>query len=161
MAYLVSKLATVVSYAMAEPARLIGQTATNGDPDDVDADGEYEEDDMGYEQVTREQTQDEGHTTDAEGSDVDAEGEEVDDDDDSEPVGAVKIAAPEAAFSEDDGDERDADAAVESSSDAKSSASEDESGSSELSEAENGWQAESEDGEADAEKADPNVCVYV
>ncbi|KAF9741542.1 hypothetical protein PMIN02_007019 [Paraphaeosphaeria minitans] len=146
---------------MAEPARLIGQTVTNGDPDDVDADGEYEEDDdIGYEQATREQTPDEGHTTDAEGSDVDAEGEEVDDDDDSEPVGAVKIAAPEDAFSEDERDERDADAAVEFSSDTKSSASEDESGSSELSEAENGWQAESEDGEVDAEKPDPNVCVY-
>ncbi|KAL1598997.1 Histone acetyltransferase [Paraconiothyrium brasiliense] len=144
---------------MAEPARLMGQTAANVDADDVDADGEYEDDDMGYEQITREQTQDEGHTTDAEGSDVDAEGEEIDEDDDSEPVGAVKIAAPEDAFSEEE-DERDGDAAVESSSDAKSSASEDESDSSELSEAENGWQVESENEEADAEKPDPNVCVY-
>jgi histone acetyltransferase SAS3 len=144
---------------MAEPARLMGQTATSGDPEDLDADGEYEEDDMGYEHVAREQTQDEGHTTDAEGSDVDAEGEEVDDDDDSEPVGAVKIAAPEDVFSDEEEDERDPDAADESSSDAKSSVSDDESGSSELSEAEHGWQAESEDGEADAEKPDPNVCV--
>lgn len=137
----------------------MGQHATNDDPEDLDADGEYEEDDMEYEHVVQQQIQDEGHTTDAEGSDVDAEGEEVDDDDDSEPVGAVKIAAPaEDAYSEGE-DERDGDAAADSSSDDKSSDSEHDSDSSELSEAENGWQAESDDGEADTAKPDPNVCV--
>lgn len=150
---------------MAEPARLVAQPTANDDPDDLDADGEYEDDDMDYEHLApREQLQDEGHTTDAEGSDVDAEGEEVeetaDDDDDSEPVGAVKMAAPQDAYSEpDDDDEPDAHATVESSSDAKTSDSEHDSESSELSEAGNGWQAESEDGEADAGKPDPNVCV--
>lgn len=144
---------------MAEPARLMGQAASNADAEDLDADGEYEEDDdVVYEQVTQERIQDEGHTTDAEGSDVDAEGEEVDDDDDSEPVGAVKIAAPEDVLSDEEEDERD-DAAVESSSNAKTSDSEDDPDSSELSEAENGWQAESEDGEADTGRPDPNVCV--
>ncbi|KAJ4295223.1 Histone acetyltransferase [Kalmusia sp. IMI 367209] len=147
---------------MAEPGRLLGQSTSNLDPEDLDADGEYEEDDMGYGHIMQEHTQDEGHTTDAEGSDVDAEGEEVDEDDDSEPVGAVKIAPPVDVFSEDDEeDEHDRDAAVESSSDAKTSYSEDESGSSELSEVEGQWLAESEDGEElDAGRADPNVCVY-
>ena len=159
LAYFVSKLATVVSLAMAEPGRLMGQNASNIDPEDIDADGEYEEDDVGYEQATRESSPEAGgNTTDAEGSDVDAEGEEVDDDDDSEPVGAVKIAAREDAYSD---EEEDGDAAVtvDLSTDAKTSDSEGNSSSSE-SEAENQWQAESEDGEeAEAEKSNPNVCV--
>ena len=45
-----SKLATAVSFAMAEPGRLVGQTAPSAEPDDIDADGEYEMDDVQYEQ---------------------------------------------------------------------------------------------------------------
>jgi histone acetyltransferase SAS3 len=145
---------------MAEPGRLMGQNASTIDPEDLDADGEYEEDDMEYGHVPPQQPQDDGgNTTDAEGSDVDAEGEEIDEDEDSEPVGAVKIAAPADPFSEDE--EQDADAAGDSFSDAKTSDSEAESSESE-SDAEHQWQAESEDGEEqDAEKSDPNVCVWV
>jgi histone acetyltransferase SAS3 len=143
---------------MAEPGRLMGQTTSINDLDDVDADGEYEEDDMMYEQAPAVQPQDDVHTTDAEGSDVDAEGEEVDDDeDDSEPVGAVKIAAPDDAFSEDEED-HDGEHAAESFSDAKTTDSEADSSSE--SEAENQWQAESEGEEGrEGEKSDPNVCV--
>ncbi|KAF2690222.1 hypothetical protein K458DRAFT_483669 [Lentithecium fluviatile CBS 122367] len=145
---------------MAEPGRLMGQSASNNDLEDIDADGEYEEDDMMYAQPTAEHTQDEaGHTTDAEGSDMDAEGEEVDEDDDSEPVGAVKIAVPEDVFSDED-EEHDADDAGDSFSDAKTSDSEANSSSSE-SDAEQPWQAESEgEEEPEEEKSDPNVCVY-
>jgi histone acetyltransferase SAS3 len=136
----------------------MGQSTTNDDPEDIDADGEYDDDYMIYEQAAAEQTHDEvGHTTDAEGSDVDAEGEEVDEDDDSEPVGAVKIAAPEDVFSDED-DEHDVDAVGDSFSDAKTSDSDADSSSE--SEAENQWQAESEgEEEPEGEKNDPNVCV--
>lgn len=76
-----SKLATAVSFAMAEPGRLVGQTAPSTEPEDIDADGEYEMDDMQYEQepaaVETPDADADGHTTDAEGSEVDAEGEEV------------------------------------------------------------------------------------
>jgi histone acetyltransferase SAS3 len=141
---------------MAEPGRLMGQAGSNIDPDDIDADGEYEEDYIGYEQATAEHTQDDaGRSTDAEGSDVDAEGEEIDDDD-SEPVGAVKIAMPEHGLSDDDG-EHDGDAAGDSFSDAKTSDSDADLSSE--SEAENQWQADEE--EPEAEKNDPNVCVQV
>ncbi|KAJ4371499.1 Histone acetyltransferase [Neocucurbitaria cava] len=157
---------------MAEPGRLMGQTASNTDLEDIDADGEYEIDDVEYEQAPAEgNSQDaDGHTTDAEGSevddidevDVDAEGEEVDDDEDeAEPVGAVKIALRRRAASDDDeDDDQDQDAAGDSFSDAKTSESENESSSAE-SEEENQWHAES-DGEEDAEVAtsNPNACIY-
>jgi histone acetyltransferase SAS3 len=159
LAYLVSKLATVVSLAMAEPGRLIGQSASNVDLEDIDADGEYEEDDIGYVHAIGGHTQPEvGPLTDVEGSDIDAEGEEVDEDDDSEPVGAVKIAAPEDTFSDED-DEHDMHAAGDSFSDAKTSDIEADSSISE-SDAEAQWQAESEGEEGpEGEKSDPNVCV--
>ncbi|PSN60989.1 hypothetical protein BS50DRAFT_639667 [Corynespora cassiicola Philippines] len=148
---------------MAEPSRLMGQTASHEDLEDIDADGEYEVDDAAYGHVVDGHTPDvEGHTTDPEGSDVDAEGEEVDDDDDdeAEPVGAVKIAAPEDVFSDEEDEEHDPDAALDSVSDAKTSDSEEESNSSE-SEAENQWQAESEDGEEpEAGPSDSNLCIY-
>lgn len=148
---------------MAEPGRLASQSADNMDPEDVDADGEYEEDDAYYEQNAGEETHtqtDGARDTDAEGSDVDAEGEEVDEDDDSEPVGAVKIAAPDDAVYEED-DEPYGGARGDSSSDAKTSDSEHDSGSSE-SDADNHWEVQSEDGEEpEAEKAEPNVCVSV
>ncbi|KAF2642551.1 hypothetical protein P280DRAFT_267809 [Massarina eburnea CBS 473.64] len=145
---------------MAEPGRLMGQSAGNVDPEDIDADGEYEEDDMGYELATGEHTQEEdGRDMDAEGSDVDAEGEDVDDDDDdddSEPVGAVKIAAPESVFSD---DEHDGNARGDESSNAKTSDSENDSGSE--SDAENQWEGQSEDEEEpEMGKVDPNVCIY-
>ncbi|KAF2867024.1 hypothetical protein BDV95DRAFT_611302 [Massariosphaeria phaeospora] len=151
---------------MAEPARLMGQTASNNDLEDIDADGEYEIDDVEYGQATGDDTPEvEAHTTDAdrseldaEGSDVDAEGEEIDDEDESEPVGAVKMAAPRDAFSEDDDDEHDGDAAADSYSDAKTSDSEDSQSESEV---ENQWHAESEDGEGlGSARTDSNVCIY-
>ena len=106
LAYLVSKLANAVSFAMAEPGKAVGQTT---DPDDIDADGEYEMDDVQYDtQPAATETPDadadaDGHTTDAEGSDIDAEGEEVDDDD-VEAVGAVKVRAV-ASSDEEEGDD--------------------------------------------------------
>lgn len=138
----------------------MGQNTTNADvedPEDIDADGEYEEDDMGYGHITQAETQEDGNTTDAEGSDVDAEGEEVDEDD-SEPVGAVKIAAPEDAVSDEE-EEQDEDAAGDSFSDAKTSYSEDDTASSELSEAEGQWQAGSEDGEEPDVERQTNLCA--
>ncbi|KAF1845386.1 uncharacterized protein K460DRAFT_366277 [Cucurbitaria berberidis CBS 394.84] len=152
---------------MAEPARLMGQAASNTDQDDMDVDGEYEMDDAEYEQPPAEDNNPDanGHTTDAEGSDVDAEGEEVDDDEDeAEPVGAVKIALRRrTAFDdeEDDDDDDDEDDAVgDSSSDAKTSDSEHASSSAE-SEGEHPWQAES-DGEEKAEVATSYTmaCTY-
>ncbi|CAO2655877.1 Nn.00g046800.m01.CDS01 [Neocucurbitaria sp. VM-36] len=157
---------------MAEPGRLMGQSASNTDPEDIDADGEYEMDDVEYEQAPAGgNSQDaDGHTTDAEGSevddidevDVDAEGEEVDEDEDeAEPVGAVKIALRRRVASDDDeDDDQEEDAAGDSFSDAKTSESENESSSAE-SEEEIQWQAES-DGEEDAEVAtsNPNACIY-
>jgi histone acetyltransferase SAS3 len=154
----VSKIASVVSLAMAEPIQLGGQGADDTDPEDMDAEGEYE-DDVVYEQATAEHTQEEdgGRDTDAEGSDEDAEGEEVDEDDDSEPVGAVKIAAPESVFSEEDY-EHDGNARGDLTSNAKTSDSENESDSG--SDAENHWEAQTEDGdEPEAEATDPNLCV--
>ncbi|KAH5433113.1 histone acetyltransferase [Parastagonospora nodorum] len=146
---------------MAEPGRLMGQTASNADPDDIDADGDYEMDDeYEQEQVAGAQiSQLDGHSTDAEGSDVDAEGEEVDDEEDeAEPVGAVKIALRRPASSDEEDDYNDEEA-VAHSSDAKTSDSEDESGAE--SEEEAPWQAESENGEeVEAARSDPNVCIY-
>jgi histone acetyltransferase SAS3 len=162
LAYLAHKLAAVVSFAMAEPGRLMGQTASNADLDDLDADGDYEMDDE-YEQEPALDTQTpqaDGRSTDAEGSDVDAEGEEVDDDEDeAEPVGAVKIALRRTALSdeEEDYDDDEEEAAV-NLSDAKTSDSEDESSAE--SEEEAPWQAESDNGEeAEVAKSDPNVCM--
>ncbi|KAF2178213.1 hypothetical protein K469DRAFT_718318 [Zopfia rhizophila CBS 207.26] len=147
---------------MAEPSRLMGQTMSNNDGEESDIDGEHEVDDVEYGQGTGETSQD-GNSTDAEGSDVDAEGEEVDDDEDGEPVGAVKVAVNEefpSSEGEED-DDNDGEAAVDSSSDAKTSDSEDSDSSSSESEAENEWQAESDDGEeAEAEVSDPNGCIF-
>jgi histone acetyltransferase SAS3 len=161
LAYLASKLAAVVSFAMAEPGRLMGQTASNADPEDIDADGDYEMDDE-YEQEPAAEPhipQIDGRSTDAEGSDVDAEGEEVDDDEDeAEPVGAVKIALRHTASSDEEEDYNNDEEAVAHSSDAKTSDSEDESSAE--SEEEVPWQAESENGEeVGAAKSDPNVCM--
>ena len=77
MAYLASKVASAVNFAMAE---LLGQPASNAELEDIDADGEYEMDDVEYEQApaTENMPDAEGHTTDAEGTDMDAEGEEDD-----------------------------------------------------------------------------------
>jgi hypothetical protein len=51
VAYFTSKLAAVVSFAMAEPGRLMmGQSASDAHVDDIDADGDYEMDDE-YEQA--------------------------------------------------------------------------------------------------------------
>ncbi|KAF2036667.1 hypothetical protein EK21DRAFT_51632 [Setomelanomma holmii] len=146
---------------MAEPGRLMGQTASNADLEDVDADGDYEMDDE-YEQEQAAETRTpraDGHSTDAEGSDIDAEGEEVDDDEDeAEPVGAVKINLRRAASSDEEDYDNDEDAAA-NSSDAKTSDSEDESSAE--SEEEAPWQAESENGEEnEVAKSDPNVCIY-
>ncbi|KZM24226.1 Histone acetyltransferase [Ascochyta rabiei] len=148
---------------MAEPGRLVGQAAASAEPDDIDADGEYEMDDVQYEQepAAAETPHADGHTTDAEGSEVDAEGDEVDDDE-VEAVGAVKIATrTNASSDEEEDDDNDQDAVGESESDAKTYSDDDESGSSEEEEEEAPWQAESEE-EAEAEVAisDPNVCIY-
>jgi histone acetyltransferase SAS3 len=161
VAYLASKLAAVVSFAMAEPGRLMGQTTSNADPEDIDADGDYEMDDE-YEQepaVDTQTPQADGHSTDAEGSDVDAEGEEVDEDEDeAEPVGAVKIANLRRAVSSDEEEDYNDEEAVAHSSDAKTSDSENESSAE--SEEEAPWQAESENGEeVEVAKSDPNVCM--
>ncbi|KAH7093089.1 hypothetical protein FB567DRAFT_163159 [Paraphoma chrysanthemicola] len=146
---------------MAEPGRLMGQSASNADLDDVDADGDYEMDDeYEQEQAAAAQTaQPDGHSTDAEGSDIDAEGEEVDDDEDeAEPVGAVKIAQRRPAFSDEEDYDMEEEAAA-NSSDAKTSDSEDDSSAE--SEEEVQWHAESEDGEeVEVAKSDPNVCIY-
>lgn len=165
LAFLASKLAAVVSFAMAEPGRLMGQAASYTDAEDGDVDGEYELDDEEYDQVAvEEQGPDaDGNTTDAEGSDVDAEGEEVDDDEDeAEPVGAVKIALRRRASSEEEEEEEegnDEDAAGEFYSDAKTSDSDDESSSAESGE-ENQWQGESDDGgEAEVATSNPNACM--
>ncbi|CAI6322340.1 unnamed protein product [Periconia digitata] len=149
-----------MSLAMAEPGRLMGQSAGNMDPEDIDADGEYEEDDTYYDQnVTAADTQEDGaRDTDAEGSDVDAEGEEVDEEDDSEPVGAVKIAAPDDAVYEEEEDEPYGNARGDSSSDAKISDSEHDTSESD---ADNQWEVQSGDGEEpETEKFEPSVCVY-
>ena len=144
---------------MAEPVRLMGSAASNNDLEDLDADGEYEVDDIGYDHITGENTPNENHT-DAEGSDLDAEGEEVDDDDEGEPVGAVKMAARGDTDSEDeDADHQDEDAA-DSFSDAKTSGSEVSDPDSDESEVDEKWQAESEDGEEpEIGKTDANECV--
>jgi histone acetyltransferase SAS3 len=146
---------------MAEPARLMNSAASADDPEDLDADGEYEVDDIGYDHIIGGITPNEHHT-DAEGSELDAEGEEVDDDDEGEPVGAVKMAARGDTDSEDeDGDHQDEDAA-DSFSDAKTSGSEVSDPSSDESEVEEKWQAESEDGEEpELGKTDANECVSV
>ncbi|EDU44990.1 histone acetyltransferase MYST2 [Pyrenophora tritici-repentis Pt-1C-BFP] len=141
-------------------AELMGQTASNAEMEDIDADGEYEMDDVEYEHALPAEVAPDadGHTTDAEGSDVDAEGEEVDDEDEAEPVGAVKIALRRVATSDEEEDYEGDDAARESS-DAKSS--DGEVSSSADSEEENQWQA-SVDGEEDEviKSSNPNVCVY-
>ncbi|KAJ8113121.1 hypothetical protein OPT61_g4679 [Boeremia exigua] len=142
---------------MAEPGRLVGQAASSAEPEDIDADGEYEMDDIQYEQPpTVADTPDaDGHTTDAEGSEIDAEGEEVDDDE-VEAVGAVKVRAA-ASSDEEEEDDNDPDAAVESESDAKTFS---ESESSEEEE-EVQYQDESEEeGLSGAAETDPNVCIY-
>ena len=169
MAFLASKLAAAVSFAMAEPGRLMGHTASAADMDDVDADGDYEMDDDYEQQPAPEATQilhPDAHSTDAEGSDVDAEGEdmdaegeEVDDEDEAEPVGAVKIALRRNARSdEEDYDVEDEDEGVAHSSDAKTSDSDE---SSAESEEEAPWQAGSDkEEEAELAKSNPNVCVY-
>ncbi|EUC31463.1 hypothetical protein COCCADRAFT_101223 [Bipolaris zeicola 26-R-13] len=141
-------------------AELMGQTASNTDLDDLDADGEYEMDDVEYAQppVAQPAPDTHGHTTDAEGSDVDAEGEEVDDDeDDAEPVGDVKIARR--ASVSDEEDDYDVEDAAKESSDAKSSDSDDSTNAD--SEEENQWQG-SEDGDEDelVKSSNPNVCIY-
>lgn len=170
MAYFASKVAFAVNFAMAE---LLGQAASNTELEDIDADGEYEMDDVEYAQAPAVENMPdvEGHTTDAEGSDIDAEGEEdaegedvdaegedVDDDEDeAEPVGAVKIALRRPRSSDDEEDYEGDDVARESS-DAKSSDSEESSNAD--SEEENQWQA-SEDGEEDEiiKSSNPNVCM--
>ncbi|KAF2733435.1 hypothetical protein EJ04DRAFT_577633 [Polyplosphaeria fusca] len=148
---------------MAEPSRLMGQAASTNNLEDNDVDGEYEVDDVEYDQAVGE-SEPEGNTTDAEGSEIDAEGEEVDDDDDEgEPVGAVKIAAHAnlSSSEEEDDDHNDGDAAVDSFSDAKSSESEGSDSSNSESEAENDWQAESENGEGrEMEKAESSDCIF-
>ncbi|KAF1911151.1 hypothetical protein BDU57DRAFT_462246 [Ampelomyces quisqualis] len=146
---------------MAEPGRLMGQATSNADPDDVDADGDYEMDDD-YEQQPAVATQTppaDGHGTDAEGDDVDAEGDEVDpDEDEAEPVGAVKIALRRAVSSDEEEDYHDGGAGAHSS-DAKTSDSEHESSAE--SEEEAPWQAESDNGEeVEVAKSDPSVCIY-
>jgi histone acetyltransferase SAS3 len=161
LAFLASKLAAVVSFAMAEPGRLMGQTSGDADLEDIDADGDYEMDDD-YEQEPVADTPDpqaDVHTTDAEGSDIDAEGEEVDDEEDeAEPVGAVKIALRRAASSDEEEDYHNDEEAAARSSDAKTSDSEDDSSAE--SEEEVPWQAESENGEeVEVAKSDPNVCM--
>jgi histone acetyltransferase SAS3 len=154
---LVYKLATVVSFAMAEPGRLMGQTPSRPDIDEKDIDGKYEEDGPEFAPVAQ-ASNGGGNTTDAEGSDLDAEGEEVDDD---EPVGAVKVAAPaEASFGEEEDSDADGDAVTDLSSDAKISDAEDSEGDSSESEAENEWQGESDDGEeSGAERGSSNDCT--
>ena len=142
----------------------MGQTASEPDIEDIDADGEYEmDDDAAYEQAHAEEEMPDanGNLTDAEGSDVDAEGEEVDDDEDeAEPVGAVKIALRRSASSDEEEEFGiNQDAAGDSFSDAKTSESEDELSSAE-SEEENQWQAESDGGEEDeVAKSTPNACT--
>lgn len=153
-----------MSFAMAEPGRLMGQTTSNTEPEDIDADGEYEMDDVEYDQPPAEEhlADAEGHTTDAEGSDIDAEGEEVDDDEDeAEPVGAVKIALRRPHSSDDEVEyEEDDDAPGDILSDAPSRDSDDDSSSAE-SEEENQWQAEDDGGEEDeVAKSNPNACTY-
>ncbi|KAF1833718.1 hypothetical protein BDW02DRAFT_499977 [Decorospora gaudefroyi] len=142
---------------------LMGQTASHADLDDIDADGEYEMDDVEYEHAPLEQSipDMDGHSTDAPGSDVDAEGEEVDDDEDeAEPVGAVKIALRRAQSSDDDEEGYQDEDADGDSEDAKLSNSEDESDSSE-SEEENQWQADGDEEEEDeVVKSNPNECRY-
>ncbi|KAL6707745.1 Histone acetyltransferase [Coniothyrium glycines] len=152
---------------MAEPARLMGHTASEPDMEDIDADGEYEiDDDVPYEQAAVEENMPdadaEGDTTDAAGSEVDAEGEDIDDDEDeAEPVGAVKIAHRRGATSDDEDDfKNNEDAAGDSFSDAKTSDSENDSTSGE-SEEEIQWQGESDEGEEDeVVKSSPNACTY-
>lgn len=136
----------------------MGQTASTTDPEDNDIDGEYEVDDTEYDQVIGEPSVD-GNTTDAEGSDIDAEGEEVDDDDEGEPVGAVKLAVPLESSDEGEDDDHDADAAADFSSDVKVSESDDSDSSSSESEAENEWQAENGDDE-ESGRAESDECVY-
>jgi histone acetyltransferase SAS3 len=146
---------------MAEPGRLMGQTASD-EVDHNDVDGEYEVDDEGYDQATGQNSVNgDGNLTDAEGSDVDAEGEEVDDEDEGEPVGAVKMAAPRHRFSDQGHHDRDdGDAAADSFSDAKTSESEHSDASGSESEVENEWQAESEDGEGPGSgRTESNDCT--
>jgi histone acetyltransferase SAS3 len=164
VAYFASKVASAVNFAMAE---LMGQAATNTDPDDIDADGEYEMDDVEYAPgpAIEVMPDADGHTTDAEGSDVDAEGEDVDaegeevddDEDEAEPVGAVKIATRRSRSSDEEEDYEGDDVARDSS-DAKSSDSDESSNAD--SEEENQWQA-SEGGEEDEviKSSNPNVCM--
>ncbi|KAI8935104.1 hypothetical protein NX059_007699 [Plenodomus lindquistii] len=151
---------------MAEPGRLMGQTTSNTEPepDELDADGEYEMDDVEYDQAPAEEhlADAEGHTTDAEGSDIDAEGEDVDDEEDeAEPVGAVKIALRRTRSSDDEEVEyEDDDAQGDMLSDAPSRDSDDDSSSAE-SEEENQWQAEDDGAEEDeVAKSNPNACTY-
>lgn len=171
MAYLGSKLATVVSFVMAEPTRLMGHAASNPGPDDVDADGEYEIDEVNYGQPTPSQRalDADGHTSDAEGSDVDAEGEDVDEDadededeDEAEPVGAVKIAQRRSHPSEEEAEYEDEDAAGEVLSDAHSHDTDNDDSSSAGSDEENQWQADDDDGgeEESVAKANSNACTY-
>lgn len=160
-----------MSFAMAEPGRLMGQTTSNPGPEDMDADGEYEMDHVEYGQAHAEEegeehhhhhTDAEGHTTDAEGSDIDAEGEEVDEDEDeAEPVGAVKIAQRRTHSSDGEVEYEDDDAPGELLSDAPSHESDDDDSSSAESEEENQWQAEDDGGEEDeVAKSNPNACTY-
>ncbi|KAF2271587.1 uncharacterized protein EI97DRAFT_446491 [Westerdykella ornata] len=145
---------------MPEPVRFMGQAPTNASEDENDIDGEYEEDDMTYDQVGQASNRDEG-PNDAEDSDLDAEGEEIDDEEDH--VGAVKVPEGTDALSEED-EENDVDdlSAVDTASDAKTSeAGESVDGSSESSEAENDWQGESEDGEDSGEEHESsNDCTF-
>ncbi|KAH8730928.1 hypothetical protein GQ44DRAFT_723162 [Phaeosphaeriaceae sp. PMI808] len=145
---------------MAEPARLMGQGVSNTEPDDLDADGDYEMDDeyMQNAATRSHNSHPYHHNTDPQGSDIDAEGED-DDDDEAEPVGAVKIALRGASPSDEEDDYENEDEVAANSSDAKTSDSEDESSAE--SEEEVQWHAESEDGEeAEISKSDPNVCIY-
>ncbi|EON69057.1 hypothetical protein W97_08370 [Coniosporium apollinis CBS 100218] len=137
-----------------EPSRLLGRRVDAMDAEGSDVDAEHEEDVDVRLPVLRSGQY--AQIMETASSDVDAEGEEVgNEEDESEPVGAVKAAAVDAASDEDE------DIAVESS-DAKSSGSEDNnSSSSSESDAENEWEGDSDTGGgAEVEIADPNRCIF-
>lgn len=155
MEYLSSRLATVITYAMAgEPSRRLSQEEEDPEYEDGEQDAEGEED-IPVEQYATPAADEPPY--DGEGSsDADAEGE-IDDELESEAVGAVKLPPGEA-----DGDSSEEEEDEENDSNPESSGSEAAPGSSsEESDAEEEWQAESDAAEdaADVTMLDPNRCM--
>ncbi|MBE7179991.1 MAG: hypothetical protein INR71_02090 [Terriglobus roseus] len=162
--FLASRLATVVSYAMAgEPRDLPAQHPPEDHNSDIDAEGEDDDDDAAVPLAPNGVNGVEHADADTDDEDADAEGEEEDDYDAPQPPPETPETArrkkPTLQDSEPEDDEDD-DAALESSEDDAKSDSDDASRESSESEEENAWDADSDAAEeVEIAAVDPNRCM--